>query len=370
MFRSHVAMNHPIAPPNTLSRFIKQAVATGFALLLISSIAPVTVLDTGFSADFFIDSQVLPEEFFLEDVDFFTTEDGFVLKTNQGATGDEDVDYFGINNEYVKHTVEEGETLSEIASAYGIKVKTIEDANNLSAGDTLRVGRTLIIYPIDGVEHTVSKNETLNKIAKDYSVEKDKIVEHNHLISDVLKAGQRVFIPGGKKKPQPVIVTRNGPTRSGRSDYNAFNKKDPTQGSYEKPQGSKSFIRPAPGKLTQGYSGRHPAHDIADPRSPEIVAAATGTVLKTVGGCAPGVGPRSQWDLRCNSGYGNYIVIDHGDDWKTLYAHLNSIYVEVGQDVAQGQSIGVMGLTGRTTGMHLHFECIVGGKKINPNECY
>ena len=57
-----------------------------------------------------------------------------------------------------------------------------------------------------------------------------------------------------------------------------------------------------------------------------------------------------------NVGYGYHIVIDHGNGYQTLYAHLNSIYVNVGDNVAQGQQIGEMGNTGNATGPHLHFE--------------
>jgi len=67
-------------------------------------------------------------------------------------------------------------------------------------------------------------------------------------------------------------------------------------------------------------------------------------------------------------GYGNYVVVDHGNGYKTLYAHMlnNSVVVKAGQKVTQGQKLGTMGSTGRSTGTHLHFEVIGPGGKLNP----
>ena len=93
--------------------------------------------------------------------------------------------------------------------------------------------------------------------------------------------------------------------------------------------------------------------DIANASNPPIQAAQSGSVT-TVG-----------WDAR---GYGNYVVIDHGNGYKTLYAHMStgSISVTPGTKVNQGQRIGTMGSTGRSTGTHLHFEVIGPTAKLNP----
>jgi murein DD-endopeptidase MepM/ murein hydrolase activator NlpD len=118
--------------------------------------------------------------------------------------------------------------------------------------------------------------------------------------------------------------------------------------------GESQFIWPTSGVITQKYSWYHPAIDIANPTNPPIVAAATGTVI-TAG-----------WDA---GGYGNYVIIDHGNGYRTLYGHMlnNSIIVKPGDKVTQGQRIGTMGSTGRSTGTHCHFEIrLTAGGTVNP----
>ncbi len=358
-------------PRSALSRFIKQSIATGVVLLIVTSIAPTTLLETGFSADFFIESEVLPDDFIYGDVDFFTTDDGFVLKNNSPVSG-QDVNRLGFTD-YVKHTVADGETLSQIADRYGINMETIEWSNDISSGSVLRIGQTLVIPPVDGVQHEAKGGETLTSIAKKYGADVAVIRQHNRLDTDVISKGQKIFVPGGEK-PKPVVVKRDVPNRSQpRGNVNTFEQRAPSLSSDAAPSSGKSFIFPTVGKVSQGFHAGHYAIDIGNPSMPDVWAAASGTVVKTAGGCPDRTGPRSEWDLKCNSGYGNHIIVDNGDGWKTLYAHLDAVYVEVGQNVDQGQALGRMGSSGRVygaTGIHLHFECISDGVKINPTRCY
>ncbi len=89
-------------------------------------------------------------------------------------------------------------------------------------------------------------------------------------------------------------------------------------------------------------------------------AAAAGTVVKTYSKCTHYNG------CSCNSGFGNYVVIDHGNGLRTLYAHLYSLNVSVGQQVSAGTVIGHIGSTGNSTGPHLHFSVLVGGTYVDP----
>lgn len=109
-------------------------------------------------------------------------------------------------------------------------------------------------------------------------------------------------------------------------------------------------LRDAP---TAGASTNHGALDIANDIGTQIVAALAGTVVESV----------FQGE---HTGYGNKIVIDHGGGWQTLYGHLSQRLVQVGQQVAQGALIGLMGSTGVSTGPHLHFGVYKDGVAVDP----
>ena len=95
-------------------------------------------------------------------------------------------------------------------------------------------------------------------------------------------------------------------------------------------------------------------------------AAASGKVIAAEGGCTHNYGKDlNKWTCHCNYGYGNYIILDHGNGLYTLYAHLASFTVSVGQNVTVGQQIGVIGSTGDSTGAHLHFEVRKGANSAN-----
>ncbi len=113
-----------------------------------------------------------------------------------------------------------------------------------------------------------------------------------------------------------------------------------------------SFAWPASGSVTQQFWGGHRAIDIGSWTGAPVKSADSGYVTVAGGG----------W----NSGYGNYVVIDHGNGFVSLYAHLHSIYVRAGESVARGQQIGTLGNTGNSTGPHLHFEIRYQGVPGNP----
>jgi len=112
-----------------------------------------------------------------------------------------------------------------------------------------------------------------------------------------------------------------------------------------------SFVWPATGYISQYSTWYHTAIDIANPGAPDILAADSGTVTTV---------------LRQRYAYGYHVMIDHGNGFVTLYAHMSEIYVTPGQPIAKGQAIGRMGCTGRCTGTHLHFEVRKNGVLQNP----
>ncbi len=226
------------------------------------------------------------------------------------------------------YTVRSGDTLSHIAEMYGVTANTILWANDLTKASAIKEGQTLIILPIAGVRHVVKKGDTVNSIAKKYDGDINEIMSYNELIeADDLIVGATIVVPGGAIHTAPVAKLAVKPVST----------------SGGKLSGSSWLSHPAPGTIkTQGLHGYN-AIDVAAGVGTAIRAAATGEVI---------VSKSSGW----NGGYGQYIVIKHSNGAQTLYAHLSSNEVGVGDYVSQGELIGAMGNTGKSTGPHLHFE--------------
>ena len=134
---------------------------------------------------------------------------------------------------------------------------------------------------------------------------------------------------------------------------------------------SAGFTWPCPGfyTISSGYESRwgtfHGALDIAGGNDgAAVVASRGGTVVVAVSACPHNYGKSSS--CGCGGGYGNYVVIQHDGTYSTLYGHMASLTVSVGDTVSQGQTIGYVGSTGFSTGAHLHFEVRVNGSKVNP----
>lgn len=250
--------------------------------------------------------------------------------------------------EIITHVVAEGETLSSIAERYGLDVSTILWENELTENATLKPGQELRILPVDGVRHKVTRGETIYSVGKKYGLDDSQvqvIVDYpfNEFLNDEtfeLATGQFVMVPDGvppaKKAPVKTAVTRTTVTTPDAGVVTATG----------------SFVWPASGRITQGYRFYHKAWDIANRAGGPVLAADSGTVV--VAGWLDGYG------------YGNRIIVDHGNGYTTLYAHLSVIQVVPGQRVNRGDVIGQMGSTGRSTGVHLHFEIRNGGVLLDP----
>lgn len=222
------------------------------------------------------------------------------------------------------YTVRKGDTLSGIAKMFNVSTNTILWANDLKRGAIMREGEQLVILPISGVQYTVKKGDTLASIAKKYGGDKDEIMAFNSLDSEKLTAGDELIIPDGEASPS---------TSGGKPGTK------PSQPSY-----SGYYVWPVNGgRFSQGIHG-HNGIDIAAPSGTGILASAGGKVLIAK--------DNDGW----NGGYGNYVVIKHANGTQTLYAHMSSVSVGVGQSVDRGQTIGRVGNTGKSTGNHLHFE--------------
>ncbi|MFA5793074.1 MAG: M23 family metallopeptidase [Candidatus Gracilibacteria bacterium] len=278
---------------------------------------------------------------------YVSNDEGYLIK-NMPLEGD--AIYDQNRAEIVEHAVAEGETLSMIAYRYGVKTSTIKYANTgIGSGDYLKVGQTLKIPPKDGIYVKVESGATIASLISKYKGDADKTKEFNGLVEDGdLSAGEEIFVVDGRPE---VIYIASAPSYAG-SSYSA-----PSVTQYNITPSAEGWIRPTVGGITQGYHSGHYAYDIADRSKPPILAGASGTIIEASSGTWGG-------------GYGNHVQIDHGNGYVTLYAHMEVLYVSEGDYVEQGQVIGKMGNTGRVygaTGIHLHFELMYNGTKINPS---
>lgn len=244
------------------------------------------------------------------------------------------------------HIVEDGETLSEIATLYGVRVQTLLDENGLTETSFIRPGQklTILVTPSGkAVRHQVKSGDTISSIAKSYGVSEDSITSFNNLSdADTLALGQTLIIDGGSKP-----VPRASTTLARVSNF--LSTPIDTGSPSAAPTGK--FGWPAPGRsVTQGVRAGHIAIDVDCEGNQSLFAAESGTVAS------------AGW----SGGYGNRIVLSHGGGIQTLYGHFAKLYVSAGQSVNRGQAIGQCGTTGYSTGTHLHFEVRVGGRAVNP----
>jgi murein DD-endopeptidase MepM/ murein hydrolase activator NlpD len=241
----------------------------------------------------------------------------------------------------ITYTVQPNDNVWSIAQGFELNAETILWANPKveKSPDLLNVGQQLIIPPLDGIWYTVAKGDTVAKLAKTYQTSVEKIVafKTNNLVEPyTLTPGQQIMLPDGRKK---VVPTNYYPmTAVGKAPKGA-------------PTGTGRFAWPTQGMLSQRFWSGHLGIDIANRTGVPVRAADAGYVV---------MAGRDTW------GYGNQVVIDHGNGYMTRYAHLNTIGVKAGTAVNKNDTIGTMGSTGRSTGPHLHFEVIYNGVRRNP----
>ena len=241
------------------------------------------------------------------------------------------------------YTVQKGDTISTIAQKFGVSEDTIRWANDLS-DDTLNVGDTLSILPVTGISYKVQSGDTVYTIAKKFATDPQKIVDFpfNDFANPEtfsLVNGQMLIVPDGVKPSEQPFIRQQ-----------VYIAQGPSSSSFS----GSGFTWPVHGLITQFASWYHMALDIAAPYGTPIVAAKSGVVKSVSVGSYDG-------------GYGNNVYLDHGDGYETHYAHMEAVNVSVGQSVVGGSTvIGWLGLTGRTTGPHVHFEVLRNGVLVNP----
>jgi len=238
------------------------------------------------------------------------------------------------------YEVEEGDNVSTIAERYGLDTDSVVWANDKLEADPdyIVIGQKLVIPPALGVLHVVKAGDTVEELAKKYKVSAEAVYNFTPFNqfgpNGEITPGQYLMFPGGEKPYQLRYVY----TDKGMIAVNA-------------PTGSGRFRWPTDGWITtKYYPGSHNGIDIAGSEGQPIYAADAGVVIYA-----------GEYGT-----YGNTIIIDHGGGFTTLYAHLLAWYPKVGMPVRKGQSIGMMGSTGKSTGNHLHFEIRVWGGTVNP----
>ncbi len=259
-----------------------------------------------------------------------TSESSVSARHVDSAAADLDISRFETLS-FETHTVQAGETISGIAREYGITVDTIVSFNQISDSRRVHVGTEFEIPSRSGLRHIVGSGESLSSIAARYSVAVEDILDANDLQTTSIPEGSELFIPGARMRDTELRLILG-----------------------------ELFVRPTTGRLTSGFGNRtdpftgrrsfHNGVDWANSPGTPIVASMAGRVV----------------DIGRNPVYGNYIIIQHPENFQSMYAHLRSVTVNRGQYVSQRQRIGTMGSTGRSTGSHLHFSLFENGRPVDP----
>ena len=268
--------------------------------------------------------------------------------------------------EIVKYTVQEGDTLFGISEKYGLDPETILWGNYsilLDDPHALQPGQELNILPVNGTLYEWQDGDGLNGVATFFGVTPEDIINFpgNNLdpnaIGDYthpnIAPGTMLIIPGGKRQfvswSAPLGVTRENPAQARVLGPGAC---DPVSGGAV---GYGNFVWPTNKHYLSGFDyspkTNHWGIDIAGSEGEGVYATDAGVIVY------------AGWN---NYGYGNMVMIDHGNGFQSLYAHLSAIYRFCGQSVGQGEGIGAIGSTGHSSGAHLHFEIMTATVKINP----
>lgn len=329
--------------------------------------------------------------------------------------------------EDAEHIVKPGEDLNSIAGWYGLgDIQTIVWANDLPNSE-VTPGMRLLVPAKDGYTYKVRTGDSINKIAEMFQVEPSAITTYNKIESTQIQTNQKLFVPGATitnevliaatttPEPEPTIVASNqtntenliasptidipelqpvGPRINPVEAPSGVEISDPVQSepvnatpvnsplpepkpipqptptvSVSSGQGQgvagdpiytdssvndQGWVFPAPDGciITQKYHRGHLAVDCANRGGGRMIAAQSGVVETSYCGA---------------NGYGCHVIINHENGYKTLYAHFREApMVAVGQRIEAGQQLGWMGTTGWSTGVHLHFEIVHNGVKLNP----
>lgn len=236
------------------------------------------------------------------------------------------------------YAIAKGDTLSAVAEKFAVKADDLAFANGINdEGSTLRIGHELMIPPGRGALYVVKDGDTVASVAQKFKVEQSVVMSYNRLYFEPehFAPDQLIFVPGA----EVPVMKRAEITRS-----------IPIPGNGQLPARTGQLAWPVNGVLTQYYWWGHSGVDVAAPYGTGIMASDDGVVVAT-GWVAVG---------------GLRVCVQHSGGLQTCYYHTSAIYVNPGQTVARGEVIAAIGMTGVTTGPHVHWEVKLNGVAVNP----
>jgi murein DD-endopeptidase MepM/ murein hydrolase activator NlpD len=231
--------------------------------------------------------------------------------------------------------VEKGDNYWNLARQAGLSIDGLVGYNLDMQHLNAYIGRVLLIGNKAGTLHQVLEGETIASLEEDYGLEAGALRQANRIGRRGPQVGQVLFLPNAKPRQ---FTPEMAELYEGREFF-----RSPLAGVYTSLLGGR----------VDPFTGDYRVHngvDIKAPFNALVAAAADGRVVE------------AGW----KGGYGKSVVINHKDGYRTLYGHMNVILVKAGQDVKQHQYIGKVGMTGRTTGAHLHFTIWRNGKLRDP----
>lgn len=339
--------------------WIAVAVIVGFLVSIIfwqpKVAQSMSQLNQDIDQEFMLDPVDVPRQALENMPEFYVQiDDAFLLRKPEAHTAITSI----LREDAIDYLVESGDAIFNIAKRFNISPETLLWSNYDVLKDNphlLSIGQTLRIPPTNGIWYQWQPGDSLQSVATKYKTETEDILlwfgNDLDLTNPIIEPGDFVMLPGAEREfqqwvvptiprgPAGVSMSILGPGSCDTSEYGAY--------------GTGTFIWPASNHYLSGndYWSGHLAIDIAAGTGAPIYASDSGLVVYA----GPVLG-----------GYGNMVMIDHGNGYQTLYAHLSSIVTYCGSSVYQGAVIGYAGSTGNSTGPHLHFEIRYLGGFINP----
>ena len=280
-----------------------------------------------------------------------------------------------------QHTIQAEDTVAYLSMLYGVKADTITFNNSITT-NTLVAGSNVYIPPLDSYINISDKDQSTSDVARIYKVESKDLVAFNPSLAntDSIPKGTATLIPVADFaliKQYQADETNRVSEESKQAELAVFRIQALAGAAYKKVDFLDSskvadldFTLPVPSsynRATTYYGHINNAVDFGTGNdNPDVYSVSGGTVVEVKSGC-----PDTSTLCYVNGSsdnvfYGNYITVDHGGGYRTRYAHLRSVNVTVGQSVAKGQAIGVVGWSGNSYGKHLHFEVLKDGYGVFP----